>query len=145
MKKLSTVIFMLLCITSTYAQKAKPRVVKRLDSVFLQQLQQASSKLNLSEKNVKGMPANKLAYYQLIKSASKATGWSKEEYKIFMRKAAVIIKALGIQADPDDGGEIFADPDDGGEVFISPSLIVIKVPKLCPECLLCPVCFPKNQ
>ncbi len=143
MKKILVVAIVLAYSTALVAQKTKPKIMTGVDAVFLQQLEQASTKLNISAKNLKGMPANKLAYYNLIKSANNATTWGKQEYKTFIRKAAIIVNALGIQADPDDGGEIFSDPDDGGEVFISSKLITIKIPKLCPECLLCPVCFPK--
>lgn len=142
MKKLLSVCFIVFLSHWAIAQKAKPSIVTAPNATFLKNLEQAAKSLSVSPKNYKGLNANQVAFYNLIKSASTAGAWGKEAYKTFTKQATPLIKALGILADPDDGGEIFADPDDGGEVFSSSKLITKSMGIFCPTCNICIGCPP---
>jgi len=146
MKKILSVCFIAFLTHPVIAQKAKPTIVTTLNAAFLKNLEQAAKSLSVSPKNYKGLNANQVAFYNLIKSASTAGAWGKAAYKTFTKQATPLIKALGILADPDDGGEIFADPDDGGEIFSSSKLITKSLGIFCPACsIICIGCPPNNK
>lgn len=143
MKKILIMAMVLVYSVAVIAQKTKPSIVTAPNAAFLKNLEQAAKSLSVSPKNYKRLNANQAAFYNLIKSAATAGGWGKAAYKIFTKQATPLIKALGILADPDDGGEIFADPDDGGEVFSSSKLITKSLSVFCPSCsIICIGCPP---
>lgn len=142
MQKIFLMVMVLVYSVAVVAQKTKPTVITTPDATFLKKLEQAAKSLTVSPKNYKGLNANQVAFYNLIKSASAAGAWGKTAYKTFTKQATPLIKALGILADPDDGGEIFADPDDGGEVLSSSKLITKSLSVFCPTCTICIGCPP---
>jgi hypothetical protein len=146
MKKFWMITAVLVYSVALVAQKAKPIIVTTPNAAFLKNLEQAAKSLSVSPKNYKGLNANQVAFYNLIKSASTAGAWGKAAYKTFTKQATPLIKALGILSDPDDGGEIFADPDDGGEVFSSSKLITKSLGIFCPACsIICTGCPPNTK
>ncbi len=130
---------------SLNAQKVKPAVITVPSISFLKTLQQAAQTISISPKDFKGLNANQVAFYKLIKSATGAASWDKPAYKTFIKQATPLIKALGILSDPDDGGEIFSDPDDGGEVFSSSKLVSKSLSTFCSACSICIGCPTKNK
>ncbi len=150
MKKIWIISVVLMYSVAAVAQKAKPFIVTAPNAAFLKNLEQVAKNLSVNPKSNKALNKNQAAFYNLIKSASTASGWGKAAYKTFAKQATPLIKALGILADPDDGGEIFADPDDGGEVFSSAKLITKAMSNFCPNpiCIILPptkISTKKNQ
>jgi hypothetical protein len=121
MKKALAFYFMLFCSLTLMAQKVKPVIIAKPSVTFLKSLEQKAQ--SISAKSLKGLNEKEKSFVALLKTANTASAWDKAAYKIFIRKATPLIKAMGIMSDPDDGSEIFSDPDDGGEIFASSKLI----------------------
>ena len=145
MKKIvNTCMLLLFTSFSLIAQKTKPTILKKTNTVFLKTLQQNVKEIDF--KNTTGLTINEIQFYRILQTATNASTWDKVEYKTFIKKITPVIKNLGIMADPDDGGEIFSEPDDGGEIYASPTLIAKAIFSSCilhPEkCLACIGCKP---
>ncbi len=126
----------------SFCQVAKPTVIAKPDKVILLHLQTIALSIT-AKKNVE-LDSSKQALVNLLKKAKSAASWKNQDYKIFMKQLTPYIKKLGISFTAKDGGEkLNADPDDGGEIFASSKMLIKALNDICTD-VICPACCCTN-
>lgn len=142
MKKIITILCIVLLSNGSFCQVAKPTVIAKPNAHFLTHLQKVAQ--SITEKKGQTLNANTQAFVNLLKTAKTATSWKNTEYKTFMKQATPYINAIGVKFSATDGGEkLSADPDDGGEIFASSKMLIRVLNEICTD-VICPSCCCAN-
>jgi hypothetical protein len=145
MKKIITILCIVLLNNVSFCQVAKPTVIAKPNTDFLTHLQKIAQ--SITEKKGQTLNANTQAFVNLLKTAKTAASWKNTEYKTFMKQATPYINAFGVKFSATDGGEkLSADPDDGGEIFASSKMLIKALNQICTN-TICPICcclFPTD-